>query len=84
MNHKKQSDPKKEIAKPNDQDLKISNSIEKISLISLEEEKNFKNIKTAPKNRWYNSIMAFLLSGIFVLLGVIVICLLVYFLGVSV
>lgn len=37
------------------------------------------NSNTAPKNRWFNSIMSFLLASIFVLVGVIVVCLFVIF-----
>lgn len=37
------------------------------------------NNSTAPKNRWFNSIMSFLLASIFVLIGVIIVCLIVIF-----
>ncbi|BAC44709.1 hypothetical protein D8X55_01440 [Malacoplasma penetrans] len=57
----------------------LTNSIDKISLVMQNEEKNFNNIKTSPKNRWYNSSMSFLLASIFALLGVMVICLIIYF-----
>ncbi|MDE6645754.1 MAG: hypothetical protein K2J69_00375 [Malacoplasma sp.] len=42
-------------------------------------DSQIQNNSTAPKNRWFNSIMAFLLASIFVLLGVIVVCLFVIF-----
>lgn len=57
----------------------LTSSINKISSVMANETENFNNIKTSPKNRWYNSIMSFLLTSIFGLLGVMLICLIVYF-----
>lgn len=51
---------------------------EKIKLYNLEMDE-FKKIKTAPKNRWFHSSMAFLIAAIFVLLGVLSICLIIMF-----
>ena len=50
-----------------------------ISLDQYDKTKTDSQIKTAPKNRWFNSIMSFLLASIFVLIGVIIVCLIVIF-----
>lgn len=50
----------------------------KIKLYNLELDE-FKKIKTAPKNRWYHSVLAFLIATISVFAGVLIVCLIIIF-----
>lgn len=49
----------------------------KIVLFELDD--SLKNKVTAPKNRWYYSLLTFIIAGIFIFLGVVVVALLVFF-----
>lgn len=59
--------------KENKNNIKTTKELEEIKLYNLELDE-FKKIKTAPKDRWFNSVATFLIAGISIFSGVIIIC----------
>lgn len=55
------------------------NKSEDISKL-IEDNTNFEKIKAYPKNRWFNSFVAIILTVIGIMLGIIIGCLLIIFL----